>query len=198
MAPTRWPSPTSARVSDSASAGSPRRFSSIRTRCPRPRTRPSLTASSRRSWTSMPRARHAEAAAAPLDVFVKIDVGLERLGVPAEQAVKTIVAMLEMPHLRLAGICAHPHAHGADPAYADWQLGRFTADRRRAGIARHPRAGPAVRRLAVRAAGPADVSQRRRSRPDPLRHHLPRRDVAGPAAARRSARWPRGSSPSRS
>jgi alanine racemase len=70
---------------------------------------------------------HAEAATAPLDVFVKVDVGLERLGVPAEHAVKTIVAMLEMPHLRLAGICAHPHAHGTDPAYADWQLGRFTS-----------------------------------------------------------------------
>jgi alanine racemase len=70
---------------------------------------------------------HAEAASEPLDVFVKIDVGLERLGVPAEQAVKTIVAMLEMPHLRLAGICAHPHAHSTDPAYADWQLARFTA-----------------------------------------------------------------------
>ena len=70
---------------------------------------------------------HAEAATAPLEVFVKVDVGLERLGVPAEQAVKTIVAMLEMPHLRLAGVCAHPHAHGTDPAYADWQLGRFTS-----------------------------------------------------------------------
>src|SRR4030095_8487923 len=42
-------------------------------------------------------------------------------------AVKTIVAMLEMPHLRLAGGCAHPHAHSADPAYADWQLRRLTA-----------------------------------------------------------------------
>jgi alanine racemase len=71
---------------------------------------------------------YAEAAAGPCDVFVKIDVGLERLGVPAEQAVKTIAAMLELPHLRLAGLCAHPHAHdGADPAYAEWQLGRFTA-----------------------------------------------------------------------
>jgi alanine racemase len=54
-------------------------------------------------------------------------VGLERLGVPAEQAVKTITAMLELPHLRLAGLCAHPHAHGTDPAYIEWQLGRFTA-----------------------------------------------------------------------
>src|SRR5262245_1622124 len=70
----------------------------------------------------------AEAARGPCDVFVKIDVGLERLGVPAEQAAKTIAAMLELPRLRLAGLCAHPHApDGADPAYAEWQLGRFTA-----------------------------------------------------------------------
>jgi alanine racemase len=48
--------------------------------------------------------------------------------VPAETAVKTVLAMLELPHLRLGGICAHPHAEvGSDPAYADWQLGRFTA-----------------------------------------------------------------------
>jgi alanine racemase len=70
---------------------------------------------------------YAQAATEPSDIFVKIDVGLERLGVPAEQAVKTITAMLELPHLRLAGLCAHPHAHGTDPAYIEWQLGRFTA-----------------------------------------------------------------------
>ncbi|MET0849992.1 MAG: alanine racemase [Candidatus Rokuibacteriota bacterium] len=69
---------------------------------------------------------HSEAATGPFDVFVKVDVGLERLGVPADQAVKTIAAMLELPHLRLAGICAHPHSVG-DDAYAEWQLGRFTA-----------------------------------------------------------------------
>jgi alanine racemase len=70
----------------------------------------------------------AEAGPDPCEVFVKIDVGLERLGVPAEQAVKVIAAMLELPRLRLAGLCAHPHAPaGADPAYAEWQLGRFTA-----------------------------------------------------------------------
>ena len=71
---------------------------------------------------------YAEAAAEPCDVFVKVDVGLERLGVPAEQAVKTVAAMLELPRLRLAGLCAHPHApDGGDPAYAEWQLGRFIA-----------------------------------------------------------------------
>jgi alanine racemase len=70
---------------------------------------------------------YSEAATAPCEVFVKIDVGLERLGVPAEHAVKLIVAMLELRHLRLGGLCAHPHAEvGGDPAYADWQLARFT------------------------------------------------------------------------
>src|SRR5262249_51184812 len=75
-------------------------------------------------------AAHAYSAAArgACEFFVKIDVGLERLGVPAEQAAKTILAMLELPRLRLAGVCAHPHSEvGSDPAYADWQLGRFTA-----------------------------------------------------------------------
>jgi len=71
---------------------------------------------------------YAEAAREPCDVFVKIDVGLERLGVAPEGAVKLVTAMLELPRLRLAGLCAHPHAPvGGDPAYAKWQLGRFTA-----------------------------------------------------------------------
>jgi alanine racemase len=69
---------------------------------------------------------YSEAAAGPCEVFVKVDVGLERLGVPAEQAVKTILAMLALPRLRLGGICAHPHADDAvDAAYADWQVARF-------------------------------------------------------------------------
>jgi alanine racemase len=71
---------------------------------------------------------YAEAAREPCELFVKIDVGLERLGVLPEGAVKLVTAMLELPHLRLGGLCAHPHAPaGGDPAYADWQLGRFTA-----------------------------------------------------------------------
>ena len=71
---------------------------------------------------------YAEAATGPCELFVKIDVGLERLGVVPEGAVKLVTAMLELPNLRLGGLCAHPHAPGgADGAYADWQLGRFTA-----------------------------------------------------------------------
>lgn len=68
---------------------------------------------------------YANAAARPCDVFVKIDVGYDRFGIPAEQAANFIVAILELPHLRLAGVCAH--GHGADLAYVEWQLGRFTA-----------------------------------------------------------------------
>jgi len=72
----------------------------------------------------------AVAAAAPASgygAYVKVDVGLDRLGVAAEGAVKLIRAMLELPGFRLAGVCAHPDASpGTDPAYVDWQLGRFT------------------------------------------------------------------------
>jgi alanine racemase len=80
--------------------------------------------------TELDGARAVAAAAPPggYGAYVKVDVGLERLGVPAEYAVKAIRAMLEVPGFRLAGVCAHPHAPaGADPAYVDWQLGRFTA-----------------------------------------------------------------------
>ena len=73
---------------------------------------------------------HAYAAAArdPLPIFVKVDAGLERLGVPAEQAVKVIAAIAGLPGLRLDGVCTHLDASGgADRAYIDWQFGRFTS-----------------------------------------------------------------------
>jgi alanine racemase len=70
---------------------------------------------------------YAAAARRPGEVFVKVDTGLQRLGVPAEQAVKMIAAVAEMPRLRLGGVCTHLHAPAdADPAYIDWQFGRFT------------------------------------------------------------------------
>src|SRR5262245_44752929 len=71
---------------------------------------------------------YSQAARGTCEFFVKIDVGQERLGVPAEQAVKAIMAMLELPRMRLGGICAHPHAPSGDvAAYVEWQLQRFTA-----------------------------------------------------------------------
>ena len=79
--------------------------------------------------TALDAARSYSAAAhRPCPIFVKVDVGLERLGVPAEHAVKTIRAMLEIPQLRLAGVCTHAHAAAPlDAAYVEWQLARFTA-----------------------------------------------------------------------
>jgi len=65
---------------------------------------------------------------APTDVFVKVDVGLERLGVPADHAVKLALAIRDLPRLRLQGLCTHLHVPGgADPAYVAWQFSRFTA-----------------------------------------------------------------------
>jgi alanine racemase len=69
----------------------------------------------------------AAAARGPCPVFVKVDVGLHRLGVPAGDAAKTVRAMLDLPGLRLAGLCTHLHVPAAaDPAYLEWQLDRFT------------------------------------------------------------------------
>lgn len=67
-------------------------------------------------------------ASASVGVFVKVDVGLERLGVPADQAVKVIRAIAELPGLRLDGVCTHLHAPAtADPEYIRWQFDRFAA-----------------------------------------------------------------------
>src|SRR5262245_5984190 len=68
-----------------------------------------------------------QAAREPLEVFVKVDCGLNRLGVVAEEAVKVILAIAELPRLRVSGVCTHLHASaGTDPAYVQWQFGRFT------------------------------------------------------------------------
>lgn len=71
---------------------------------------------------------YSEAARVPVDVFVKVDVGLERLGVAADHATKLVLAIRDLPRLRLAGLCTHLHTPaGADSGYIDWQFSRFTA-----------------------------------------------------------------------
>ena len=142
---------------------------------------------------------YAQAATGPCDIFVKIDVGLERLGVPAEQAVKTITAMLELPHLR-AGRAVRPSSRPTAPIRhipngSSAASPRSSTSCRRAGIAVPIRL---LRGLALRAALPADVPQRRRSRPDALRHHVPRRDAADAAPAGASRHSSPASSRSRS
>ncbi len=64
--------------------------------------------------------------ASGLDVFVKVDTGLERLGVAAERVLELITKMRHLRHLRLAGIYAHMHAsEGTVPPYLQWQFDRF-------------------------------------------------------------------------
>ena len=56
--------------------------------------------------------------------FLKVDVGLERLGVPAERAAAFAAAACALPGIRVDGIYTHLHG-GATPGYHDWQLDRF-------------------------------------------------------------------------
>jgi alanine racemase len=63
----------------------------------------------------------------PVDVFVKVDVGLERLGVPVDQAVKLILDVAGRPRLRLAGVCTHLNVRtSGERDYVAWQFKRFT------------------------------------------------------------------------
>jgi alanine racemase len=62
-------------------------------------------------------------------VFLKVDVGLERLGVPVEDAADVLCDVLQLPQLRLEGIYTHVHVpSGTDTQeYVHWELARFAA-----------------------------------------------------------------------
>jgi alanine racemase len=61
-----------------------------------------------------------------LDVFVKVDVGLERVGVPAEQAADFIAQVRRMPRLTVAAIYTHLHVPAnVTEDFMRWQLARF-------------------------------------------------------------------------
>jgi len=63
-----------------------------------------------------------------LRVAVKVDVGQERLGFPAEAAAAAIAAISRMPNLRVHIVNAHPNVPSPPSAeYLDWQLRRFEA-----------------------------------------------------------------------
>lgn len=63
-----------------------------------------------------------------LRVAVKVDVGQERLGFPAEEAADAIAAISRMPNLRVQIVNSHPNVP-LPPSfeYLEWQLGRFEA-----------------------------------------------------------------------
>ena len=63
-----------------------------------------------------------------LRVFVKIEVGLERLGIEPADAQRFIQALAQLPRLIVHGVYAHMHVRDNLPlAYLDWQFGKFTA-----------------------------------------------------------------------
>jgi alanine racemase len=73
-------------------------------------------------------AEHARLATRPLDVFVKVDVGLERIGVPAEQAADFVADVRRLPNLRVTGLYTHLQVPAdVTDAFLHWQLGRFDA-----------------------------------------------------------------------
>jgi alanine racemase len=68
--------------------------------------------------------------------FLKLDVGLERVGVPAERARPFVEAAHRLSGLQIEGIYTHLHG-GDEPGYLGWQLDRFDsalADIEHAGI----------------------------------------------------------------
>jgi alanine racemase len=73
--------------------------------------------------------RYASLARRPISVLAKVDVGLERLGMPVESAAEVIRDVGRLPNLQLEGIYTHLHASqpAGPPDYFQWQLHRFVA-----------------------------------------------------------------------
>jgi alanine racemase len=67
-------------------------------------------------------------AASECTVYVKVETGLERLGVVAEEACSFIKELLLLARIRVGGIYTHfgPAAGAEDKSYVRWQYGRFT------------------------------------------------------------------------
>jgi alanine racemase len=64
---------------------------------------------------------------APLEVFVKISLGLERLGVYPEEVSSVAEQVRKSERLTLTGVLGHLHAPSdASTEYIQWQLDRFT------------------------------------------------------------------------
>jgi alanine racemase len=74
---------------------------------------------SARAWSTLARDH--------LRVFAKVDVGLERLGIPVNDALGVIQQITTLPRLSLHGVYTHLHVTDANEAlaYARWQFARF-------------------------------------------------------------------------
>ncbi|MFX0198792.1 MAG: alanine racemase [Candidatus Hodarchaeota archaeon] len=63
-------------------------------------------------------------ATSPIDIFVKVDVGLTRAGVLPEEAVSLVEKLVKLENIFIAGIYTHPHFY-QDDDYVDWQLNKL-------------------------------------------------------------------------
>ena len=72
---------------------------------------------------------YASSARGSIGLFAKVDVGLERLGIPYEQAREVVCEAARLPNIRLDGIYTHLHVPepGGPADYVEWQLRRFEA-----------------------------------------------------------------------
>lgn len=69
---------------------------------------------------------YSEKAKNPLDIFVKIDVGLNRVGIAPENAASFVEKLLSFKNITLAGVYTHFH-FSEDDEYMNWQYGRFSS-----------------------------------------------------------------------
>lgn len=63
-----------------------------------------------------------------VSAFIKLDVGLERFGIPAEDAVAFVSWLKEFQHITIAGVYTHLHVPKANADITDylrWQINRF-------------------------------------------------------------------------
>jgi alanine racemase len=95
------------------------------------------------------RAFHLVSGGRPIDVHLKVDTGMGRLGVPLRELPSFLRELAEFPSIRIAGLMTHLATADSDPEYVAEQLAGFE---RAQGLARRFGHEPAVRHVANSAA----------------------------------------------
>ena len=118
----------------------------------------------------------------PLRVAVKVDIGQERLGFPAEEAAEAIAAIAGLPNLEVHIVNAHPNVPSPPSLdYLDWQLGRFETMCRKLEVKGLEVPIRMVASSKILSLDAQSKLQRRRSRTDVLRaRSAPKGDVPWP------------------
>jgi alanine racemase len=75
-----------------------------------------------------PRRRHGRDPYTPVELHLKVDTGMSRLGIPVDAFASVVERVQRLPGVRISGICTHiACAESADPAPTLAQLARFEA-----------------------------------------------------------------------